>query len=229
MIDKWVTSFWFNEIKKFNWVFNHFFSSVGWPRLQSQVLHQSRDFPEVTSVWGVSVVAILDSSVNCVCVWSTKKLTMPAYCVAANCNNSQMTPGITMHKLPRNRPAVRQKWIKFIQFKQADFLAVPHHTHLCSKHFSEGDCRKPHGIPRGVCFEADMMFRYSFKILPDRLKLIRLYPCGSLGQSISFIFGARVGHFAATPQSDVVGIWSHDLGVIATLSVRQKTPFFTHL
>ena len=71
-------------------------------------------FPEVTSVWGVSAVAILDSSVNCVCVWSTKKLTMPVYCVAANCNNSQTTPGITMHELPRNRPAVRRKWIKFV-------------------------------------------------------------------------------------------------------------------
>ena len=66
---------------------------------------------------------MVDSSVNCVCVWSTKKLTMPAYCVAANCNNSQTTPGITMHELPRNRPAVRRKWIKFIQFKRADFLA----------------------------------------------------------------------------------------------------------
>ena len=65
----------------------------------------------MTSVWGVSVVAILDSSVNCVCVWSTKKLTMPAYCVATNCNNSQMTPGITMHELPRTRPAVRRKWV----------------------------------------------------------------------------------------------------------------------
>ena len=69
------------------------------------------------------------------------------------------------------------------------------------------------------------MFRYSFKILPDRLKLIQLYPCGSLGQSISFVFGARVGHFEATPQSDVVGIWSRDLGVMATLSVRQEMPF----
>ena len=55
----------------------------------------------MTSVWGVSAVAMLDSSVNCVCVWSTKKLTMPAYCVAANCNNSQTTPGITMHELPQ--------------------------------------------------------------------------------------------------------------------------------
>ena len=89
------------------------------------------------SVWGVSAIAILDSSVNCVCVWSTKKLTMPAYCVAANCNNSQTTPGITMHELPRNRPTVRRKWIKFIQFKRTDVLAAPHHAHLCSEHFSE--------------------------------------------------------------------------------------------
>ena len=85
-------------------------------------------------------------TVNCVCVWSTKKLTMPAFCVAANCNNSQTTPGITMQELPRNRPAatVRQKWIKFMQFKRADFLAGPHHApHLCSEHFSECDFANP--------------------------------------------------------------------------------------
>ena len=97
----------------------------------------------MTSVWGVSAVAILDSSVNCVYVWSTKKLNMQANCVAANCNNSQTTPGITMHELPRNRPAVRRKWSKFIQFKRADFLAVPHHAHLCSEHFSEFDFANP--------------------------------------------------------------------------------------
>ena len=68
---------------------------------------------------------------------------MPAYCVAANCNNSQTTLGITMHKLPRTRPAVRRKWIKFIQFKRADFLAALHHAHLCSKHFSECDFANP--------------------------------------------------------------------------------------
>ena len=174
----------------------------------------------MTSVWGVSAVAILDSSVNCVCVWSTKKLTMPAYCVAANCNNSQTTPGITMHELPRSRPAVRRKWIKFIQFKRADFLAALHHAHLCSEHFSECDFANPVEYRIWFCFEADTMFRYSFKILPGRLKLIRLYPCRSLGQSISFVFGALVRHFAATPQSDVVSTWSRDLGVMATLSVR---------
>ena len=173
----------------------------------------------MTSVWGISAFAILDSSVNCVCVWSTKKLTMPAYCVAANCNNSQTTPGIgiIVHEFPRNRPAVRRKWIRFIQFKRADFLAAPHHAHLCSEHFSECDFANPMEYRMGFCFEADTMFPYSFKILPDRLKVIRLYPCGSLGQSVNFVFGARVGHSAATPQSDVVGIWSRDLGVMATL------------
>ena len=76
-------------------------------------------------------------------MWSTKKLTMLAYCVAANCNNSQTTPGITMHELPCNQPAVRRKWIKFIQFKRADFLAASHHAHLCSEHFSECDFANP--------------------------------------------------------------------------------------
>ena len=180
----------------------------------------------MTSVWGVSAVAILLRFFSKLCVWSTKKLTMLAYCVAANCNNSQTTSGITMHELPRNRPAVRQKWMKFIEFKRADFLAAPQHAHLCSEHFNECDFANPMEYRMEFCFEADTMFRYPFKILPDRLKLIRLYPCGSLGQSVSFVLGARIGHFAATPQSDVVGIWSRDLGVMATLSVRQKTHFF---
>ena len=150
---------------------------------------------------------------------------MPAYCVAANCNNSQMTPGIIMHQLPRNRPAVRRKWIKFIQFKRADFLAAPHHAHLCSEHFSECDFANPMEYRMGFASELTRCSDNLIKILPDRLKLIRLYPCGSLGQSISFVFGARVGHFAATPQCDVLGIWSRALGVMATPSVRQKMPF----
>ena len=150
---------------------------------------------------------------------------MPAYCVAANCNNSQTTPGITMHEFPRNRPAVRWKWIKFKQFKRADFLAAPHHAHLWSEHFSECDFANPMEYRMGFALKLTWCSG-TLKILPDRLKLIRLYPCGSLGQSISFIFGARVGHFAVTPQSDVVGIWSHDLGVMATLSVQQKMLFF---
>ena len=206
MIDEWVTSFRFNERKKRKKYLIGFLIDFNFCRL-----------PRNDVRLGSQCSCHVRSSVNYVCVWSTKKLTMPAYCVAANCNNSQMTPGITMHELQHNRPAVRWKWIKFIQFKRADFLAAPHHAHLCSEHFSECNFANP------------MEYRYSFKILPGRLKLIRLYPCGSLGQSISFVFGARVGHFAATPQSDVVGIWSRDLGVVATLSVRQKMPFFVHL
>ena len=48
-----------------------------------------------------------------------------------------------MNELSRNRPAVRRKWIKFIQFKRADFLAAPQHAHLCSEHFSECDFANP--------------------------------------------------------------------------------------
>ena len=49
-------------------------------------------FTEVTSVWGVSAVAILDCSLNVyVCGRQKVRLTMPACCVAANCHNSQAT------------------------------------------------------------------------------------------------------------------------------------------
>ena len=144
---------------------------------------------------------------------------MRAYCVAVNCNNLQTTPGIIMHELPRNRPAVRWKWIKFIQFKRADFLAAPHHTHLCREHFSKCDFANP------MEYRMLKLTQCSGTLSKSCLTGSNCR-CGSLGQSINFVFGARVGHFAATPQSDVVGIWSHDLGVMATLSVRQKMPFF---
>ena len=95
----------------------------------------------MTSVWGVSAVAILDWSLNVYASGRQKALTMPAYCVAANCNNSQATQSITMHELPQNRPAVRQKWVKSVQFKWADFDAVPqsYPLILCSEHFTECD------------------------------------------------------------------------------------------
>ena len=164
-----------NLLLLFNWGFNRFY--VGLPGSDVSL--------------GVSAVAMLDSSVNCVCVWSTKKLTMPAYCVAANCNNSQTTPGITMHELPRNRPAVRRGLSLYNSNELT--LAAP----ICVASTSVSAisqtpwntaCRSWHDVP------------VLFQILPDRLRLIRLFPCGSLGQSISFIFGARVGHFAATPR-----------------------------
>ena len=68
------------------------------------------------------MVAILDCSLNVYACGRQKVLTIPAYCIAANCNNSQATQSITMHEFPRNRPAV---WIKFVQFKRADFDAAP--------------------------------------------------------------------------------------------------------
>ena len=119
-----------------------------------------------------------------------KKLPMLAYCVAANCNNSQMTPGIIMHELPRNWPAVRQKWIKFIQFKWADFLAASHHAHLCREHFSESNFTNP------MEYHMSKLTWCSGTLWKSCLTGSNWYPCGSLGQSISFVFGTRVGHFA---------------------------------
>ena len=95
----------------------------------------------MTSVWGVSAVAILDCSFNVYACGRQKALTMQAYCVAANCNNSQATQSITMHEFPRNRPAVRRKWVKFVQLKRADFDAAPQSRplNLCSEDFAECD------------------------------------------------------------------------------------------
>ena len=105
------------------------------------------------------------------------------------------------------------------------FLAAPHHAQLCSEHFSECDFTNPMQYHMGFASKLTQCSSTLSKSCLTPVKLIWLYPCGSLRQSISSVFGARVGHFAATPQSDVVGIWSHDLGIMATLSVRQKMPF----
>ena len=71
------------------------------------------------------IIIILDCSLNVYACGRRKALTLPAYCVAANCNNSQATQSITLHESLWNRPAVRRKWVKFVQFKRADFDAVP--------------------------------------------------------------------------------------------------------
>ena len=151
---------------------------------------------------------------------------MPAYCVAANCNNSQTTPGITIHELPRNRPAVRRKWIKFIQFKRADFLAASHHAHLCSEHFSECDFANP------MEYRMSKLTRCSGILLKSCLTGSNWYGCILAGLSGKVSVSSselELAIYAATPQSDVVGIRSRDLGVMATLSVRQKMPFFSRI
>ena len=142
---------------------------------------------------------------------------MPAYCVAANCNNSQTTPGITMHELPRSRPAVRRKWIKFIQFKRADFLAAPHHAYLCSEHFSECEwgfaskLTRCSGTLSKSCLTGSNWYGY-----------ILVGLSGKVSVSSSELELAILQRLP----SDLVGIWSRDLGVMAMLSVRQKMPFF---
>ena len=112
MIDKWVTSLRFNEIKmKMIFIFLFFIDFILCRLAETDVSGSPSvvTFSEVTSVWGVSAVAL-----NVYACGRQKALTMPAYCIAANCNNSQATQSISMHEFPRNRPAVRRQ-IRTIQ------------------------------------------------------------------------------------------------------------------
>ena len=112
MIDKWVTSLRFNEIKNETKYLCWFLIDFIFCRLYCLGVSISHViFSEVTLVWGVGAVAILDCSLNVYACGRQKALTIPAYCVAANCNNSQATQSITRHEFPRNRPAVRRKWV----------------------------------------------------------------------------------------------------------------------
>ena len=65
-----------------------------------------------------------DCSLNVYACGRQKALTMPAFCVAANCNNSQATQSVTMHEFPRNRPAMGRRWVQFVQFKRAGLVAA---------------------------------------------------------------------------------------------------------
>ena len=184
-------------------------------------------FPEVTSVWGVSAVAILNSSVNCVRVWSTKKLTMPAYCVAANCNNSQTTPGITMDELPRNRPAVRRKWIKFRQFKRAFLLRRITPICVASTSVSAisqtpwntawGLLRSWHDVP--VLFQNP-----AWQAQTDTA--VSLWVSRAKNQ-----FRLRSSSWPFCSDFDVVSIWSRDLVWTSWRRFRydRKCHFFVHL
>ena len=131
MIDKWITSLILNEIKnekqkwkKVCWFLIDFIFC----RLAETAVSVSSSVTWLSRKWrqsGSQCGCHLRLFIECVCVWSTKSSTMPVYCMAANCNNSQATQSITMHEFPRNRPAVRRKWDKFVQFKRADFYVTP--------------------------------------------------------------------------------------------------------
>ena len=143
-----------------------------------------------------------------------------------NCNNSQTTPGITMHEFPRNQPAVRLKWIKFIQFKWADFLAALHHAHLCSEHFSDCDFVNPMEYRVGF---ASKPTRCSGTLSKSCLTGSNWYGCILVGLSGKVSVSSlelELAIFLQRLPCDVVGMWSRDLGVMATLLVRQKMLFF---
>ena len=100
MIDKRVTSFRFNEIKNGKNVLSRFLINFIVCRLAKTVLHQSRDFlgsdVNLGSQCGCHLRLFIES-MNVYAHGRQKALTMLAYCVAANCNNSQAAQNITMH------------------------------------------------------------------------------------------------------------------------------------
>ena len=158
-----------------------------------------------------------------------KKLTMPAYSVAANCNNSWTTPGITMHELQHNRPAVRREsGLSLYNSNELTFL-LHRIMPICVASTSvSAISQTPWNTAWGLLRSWHNVLVF-FQNPAWQAQTDMAISWGSLGQSISFVFGAWVGHFAATPQSDAVGIWSCDLGIMVTLSVWQKMPFFVHL
>ena len=73
---------------------------------------------------------------------------MPAYCVPAKYNNSQGTKKrerqkkkkkkerkkekhVPMHSFPPNKPAMRRKWVKFVQLKRADCTDIASQHEHC--------------------------------------------------------------------------------------------------
>ena len=125
MIDKWITSLRFNEIKNPPQKLCWFLIDFIFCRLAETAVSGSPSITWLSRKWRQSgdAVAILDCSLNVYACGRQNVLTMPAYCVVANCYNSQATQSITMHEFPRNRPAVRRKWVRFVQFKRADCCA----------------------------------------------------------------------------------------------------------
>ena len=117
--------------------------SVGWPRLQSRVLHQSLEFPSSDVSLGSQCGCHLRFFSKLCMRVVNKKVNYASLLCCRELQQMQTTPGIKIHELPHHRPAVRRKWITFIQFKRADFLAAPHHAHLCSEHFCECDFANP--------------------------------------------------------------------------------------
>ena len=119
---------------------------------------------------------------------------------------------------------MRRKWIKFIQFKRADFLAAPHHAHLCSEHFSECDFANP------MEYRMSKLTRCSGTLSKSCLTSSNWYGCILVGLSGKVSVSSselKLAILQRLPRVNVVGIWSRDLGVMATPSVRQKMPFFS--
>ena len=159
----------------------------------------------------------------------------PSSCPRAQCTPNKSVPtlrytrrhgpvftGHACRHLPSAVPWISEDRL----FKRADFLAAPHHAHLFSEHFSECDFANPWNTAWGLLrswHDVPVLFQ-------NPAWLAQTDTAVSLWVSrAKYQFRLQSSSWPFWPQSDVVGIWSRDLGVMATLSIRQKMPFFVHL
>ena len=85
------------------------------------------------SVWGVSVVAILDCSLNVYACGQQKALTMLACCIAANCNNSQATQSKLCTSSCGINPLWGENGSNLYNSNELSLMLHLSHAHLCSK------------------------------------------------------------------------------------------------
>ena len=80
---------------------------------------------------------------NYLCANEGKKRKSKTFCVAGGpnkkpCTNSGDTPGINMHRSPKD-PTVRKQWVRFVQRHRSDFNPAKYSSNifLSSAHFNQ--------------------------------------------------------------------------------------------
>ncbi len=63
-------------------------------------------------------------------------------------NNQAKDPGISFHRFPRE-PVVRSMWLEVFQLEESDLKPS---TRVCSRHFPDGDVKKPPSTSVGKYF-----------------------------------------------------------------------------
>ena len=78
--------------------------------------------------------------------------------------------GLPQMQTGKRNTAVRRKWIKFVQFKHANFAGASPYAHLCIEHFAACDFANFNGIQHGVCFRSKWNLKLTVTAIPSKHK-----------------------------------------------------------